>query len=563
MAVLPAWVPFEQVVAVAAFLTALGVVLRADGGRFVTILRNRLLLGVPWGTVTVCAAVLAVYLFVQGGVDHWYRPVTIPFRAWSYFYPLGLITSSFTHTGPGHLIGNLVGTLAYGSLAEYALGHYPTERGSSSFGSPWANPYVRAFVVVPVAVVGIGLVTTLFSIGPVIGFSGVVFAFAGYAVVSYPLATVLVSVATRVMNLLYRALTSPQPVFESRPVFSTPWFAEIALQTHALGFLVGVLLAVWVSTRQSDGADLPSLPRVWTGVLLFAVSSSFWAVYWFRDGGRFVLFRWAGVALVSAMAVLVAVAVAGSDRPLVADRATTGTVAAARSVRAALRAAGLRHLAVLVIILSTAGLGAPATVTNLATADDSALPGETIEVRDYEVTYVEDVPNGMVAVIDVEAFGETTRVNTSGVVVRSTDRGIWLTAVQKGQLALTGRSAVRVGGVGWRETVVANRTGYNVVGNDTVYRVALEDGDRRVVAYTSPARRAEPVIRGRNVSVRADDDGFELAVEYRDSTLSAPMPGVNESVVVQGIRFTRQETKVFAMGGETRVRVATLETYRE
>lgn len=562
MALVPAWVPVREAVAAVAFLTALAVALRADDGRVATALRRRLLLGVPWGTVTTCLGVLAVYLFVQGGLGNWHRPVTIPFRAWSYFYPLGLVTSAFTHTGTSHLIGNLLGALAYGTIAEYSLGHYPTERGVSSFGSAWTNPYVRAFVLVPAVVVAVGLLTAAFSIGPVIGFSGVVFAFAGYAVVSYPLATVLAAAATRVGRVVYAALTSPQPLFESRPVFSTPWFADIALQTHALGFLLGVLVALGVAARRDD--DLPSLSRLWAGVLLFTVGSSFWAVYWFRGGGQFVLYRWLGVALVSAMATLVAVAAVGSDRSLLGGAdAEGGSVATARTIRAAVRAAGPRHLAAVVVILGTAGLGAPAVPTNLATAADDDLPGRSLEVRDYEVTYVEGVPNGMVGVVDVEAFGESTRVNTSGVVVRSVDRGIWLTSVQKGRLALEGRSLVRLGGVGWRETVVANRTGYTVVGNGTVYRVALEEGDRRVVAYTSPPRRAEPIVAGRNVTVRTGTDGFELAVEYQGSTLSAPMPGVNESVVVQGVRFARQKNKVMAMAGDTRVRVASRETYRE
>jgi hypothetical protein len=41
------------------------------------------------------------------------------------------------------------------------------------------------------------------------------------------------------------------------------------------------------------------------------------------------------------------------------------------------------------------------------------------------------------------------------------------------------------------------------------------------------------------------------------------MPGVNESVVVQGVRFARQKNRVMAMAGDTRVRVASRETYRE
>ena len=36
--------------------------------------RERLVLGVPWGTLLVSGFVLAVYLLVQGGLENWYRP---------------------------------------------------------------------------------------------------------------------------------------------------------------------------------------------------------------------------------------------------------------------------------------------------------------------------------------------------------------------------------------------------------------------------------------------------------------------------------------------------------
>jgi len=148
-------------------------------------LRRRFVLGVPWGTVVTVLGVLAVYLFVQGGYTHWYRPVVIPFRAWSYLAPLGMLTAGFAHAGPGHLLGNLFGTVALAPIVEYAFGHFPRERGASSFGSLQTNPYVRALLVFPATVAIVGVTLTLFTLGPVIGFSGVVFAFAGFALVRY------------------------------------------------------------------------------------------------------------------------------------------------------------------------------------------------------------------------------------------------------------------------------------------------------------------------------------------------------------------------------------------
>mgnify|MGYP000336129545 FL=1 len=126
-------------------------------GRWGARLRSRFLVGVPWGTLVSVGGVLAVYLFVQGGWSHWHAPVTIPFRAWSYFYPLGMMTAAFSHSGSGHLIGNLVGTLVLAPIAEYAWGHFPRERGVQTFTSPLTNPYVRAFVVFPAGVVAVAV----------------------------------------------------------------------------------------------------------------------------------------------------------------------------------------------------------------------------------------------------------------------------------------------------------------------------------------------------------------------------------------------------------------------
>ena len=48
-------------------------------------------------------------------------------------------------------------TAAFAPLAEYAWGHFPRGRGTTSFGSWRTNPYVRAFVVFPAAVFVVGV----------------------------------------------------------------------------------------------------------------------------------------------------------------------------------------------------------------------------------------------------------------------------------------------------------------------------------------------------------------------------------------------------------------------
>jgi membrane associated rhomboid family serine protease len=536
-----------------AILAALLAVFALDRprGRWGRRLRARFLLGVPWGTLVSVALVLAVYLFVQGGWAHWYRPVTIPFRAWSYFYPLGMATAAFAHSGASHLIGNLVGTVVLAPIAEYAWGHYPRKRGVQTFTSPLTNPYVRAFVAFPAAAVGVGLFTALFALGPVIGFSGVVFAFAGFALVRYPIATVVAVVAGNALRTLYSALRQPTVSASAGPSYSSPWWADIAIQGHAIGLLVGLLLGAWLVRVRGDGR--PSAMRIAAGVVLFGVAQSLWAVYWYRGGETYVLYRAAGLALVVLLAALVAATVTASDRPLVSMPDRPDTV----------RAVPRWQIGATVLMLCTAALAGPAVPVNLTTAssDDLSDGPDPIQVRGYEVTYAEDVPNGMVSVIDVEVFGETTQVNTSGVIVRNRERGIWMTAVSKGRLDFAGTTTVRLGGVGWRETVRVQRRGWNAIGGGTVYKVNLVYGDRNVTAYASPSVQAEPVVAGRNVSVEAAREGFRLNVSLDNRSATGPIPAVNETATIGDLEFANVDGRVYAINGATRVRVARVETY--
>ncbi|EJN61447.1 rhomboid family intramembrane serine protease [Halogranum rubrum] len=553
--------PVQRAAVVLAALLAVGLVWWVDrpAGRWGQQLRRRFVGGVPWGTVVSICFVLAVYLFVQGGLAHWFTPIVIPFTAWSYTYPLGMVTAAFSHSGPNHLVGNLVGTLTYAPLVEYAWGHYPRNRGSTSFSSWRTNPYVRAFVLFPVAVVVVGFATAFFGLGPVIGFSGVVFAFAGFALVYYPLGTVLALVAGQVIRLVYGAFLTPISRVSSREVFSTPWFADIALQGHALGFLLGVLLGLWVSERRRD--DHPSALRLWTGVLLFSVAQSLWAVYWFRGNGQFILYRAGGLALVTLLATLVTAAVRTDDSRVSAhwDAAGAGR---AETLRGSLTRLSRPQVAFLTLLLVTALLAGPGAGVNLLTAADDELDGPTVSVRDYEVTYAENVQNQMVAVANVEAFGETTTVQTSGVIVQSSERNLWITAVSKSQLAFDGSVPVRLGDVGWRETVVATRDGWEVEGNRSVYRVTLRVGDERTPVFASDPIRAEPVLAGQNVSLAADRDGYALVVGNGTQRARAPLPVKNESVTLGGIEFTNEGRKLVARTDDgTVVRVATRETY--
>jgi membrane associated rhomboid family serine protease len=562
------WALLQRVAVVVTLRGGAGLALSLDDRGLFARLRARFVLGVPWGTVVSILGVLSVYLFVQGGWSHWYRPVVIPFRAWSYLAPLGMLTAGFAHAGPGHLLGNLFGTLTLAPIVEYAYGHYPRRRGQHSFGSFRTNPFVRSLVLFPAGVAVAGVVLTLFTLGPVVGFSGVVFAFAGFALVRYPFGTVIALGASDVLGLAYRALQSPMQIASGRSVFITPWWSDIAIQGHGIGLLAGVLLGGLFVRRNDE--SVPGPARLWAGVVIVATLQSLWAVYWYRGGTEFVLFRALGASLVAVVAVLITVAVTGSDRPvrsrltssdrpLLSRQPGSGEGTDSREL-SEWRAISTRQIGLVALLVVAALLAGPAVPVNLVTAEGE-VPGDPVTAEGYEVTYVEGVPNGMVSALPVEAFGESTQVNTSGVVVRNEERNIWLTAVSKGQLAQSGRARVVVGGIGWRDTVTAVREGWRAAGGGSAYRVRLvADGANRT-AFTSEQARADLRIAGNNVSVAPENGTFVLVVGTENRTSRGPLPGTNESVRLQNVTFVREEGAIVARHNGTEVTVATKESY--
>ena len=583
---LPDWLPLHRLAIPVAFAAALAVVVAIDRprGSWGRRLRSRFLLGVPWGTLVAVAVVVCVYLFVQRGIDDPTDPVVIPFRAWSFFYPEGMLLSGLSHASLGHVVGNLLATLIAGSLAEYAYGHFPRRRGGISFRTPLENPFVRAFLVVPVAIVAGAILSSVFAIGPVIGFSGVVFALWGFSLVHYPLGSIVALAGVSLLNLVYEALRDPVVQSAASPSYGGPWWANISIQGHAIGFLLGVLVGAALLRRRRGRSVDPELGRdgwpsrsalaVFSGVLLFASSRSLWAVYWYLGNERYVLYRAVGIGLIVLLALLVALAVAGRREPIV----PSWSVPNPETFRDAVRSSSPQSAGLVLLLFGLGMLAGPAIAPNLLAVTDEELPGDPIEVEGYEVTYAENVSNQMVNVVDVEAFDRSTRVNTSGVIVKNADRGIWITAVSRGNLQYWGSRSVDVGGTGWRETVVATRTGWNAVGGGTAYRVDLEhDGERRTAFRSEPAT-AEPIIEGWSVSVAAVDEGFEVAVRRGNGTNpsldveddafgagptaeTAPLPGQNESVELNGLTLVREDRRIYAESNGTRVRVLELERH--
>ncbi len=538
-------VPIYEILLAVTVVVSVVVLSRLDGGMEpVSALRSRFLYGVPWGTLVSMAIVIGVYLFIQGGISDRYEPTVIPFRAWSYFDPGAVLISGFAHANYGHLRGNMIGTLALAPLAEYAFGHYATTKSDAAgvFGRPastaigdvrswlWTDPRARAFLVFPAGVVAVGILTGIFSLGPAIGFSGVVYAFAGFALVYYPIATIVALSARGVLSGLYNAFSTPVQISTAQPGYNTPWFAGIAVQGHAIGLFFGVACALALLWYRSDTP--PSASRLWIGALLYGISQSLWAIYWYRGGEEYVLYRAIGLALVFVLATVIAAAATAPDRPLLPARAVT----APNTIRESIASATGRQAAALVVVVAIALLVGPTIPVSLTTADDAALPGDPIEIDGYEITYGEDVPDGLVGVVDVEAFGETTQVNTSGVIVRNTDKHVWTTATTAGRLGFEGRSTVRVGGIGWQETVVATREGWVATNGGTTYRITLSHDNTTRTAYRADPVTAEPIVAGSRLSIVTEAAEFVVvatpartAVNETETNETSEMNVTNES----------------------------------
>ncbi|MBX0303050.1 rhomboid family intramembrane serine protease [Haloarcula salinisoli] len=530
-----ALVPVRPLVVVVSVLATAVAVQRLVGERLTAGLRRRLLLGVPWGTLLTITGVLAVYLFVQGA--YWHSDLLVtPFRTWSYYYPLGLLMGPFTHASVGHITGNLLGTLVYGTVVEYAWGHYPQGRGEASFSSVWTNPFAR-ILAVPVVMFLVGVFTGVFALGPVVGFSGVVFALAGFALVTRPYLFLGAFLGSRIIDLVYTALLSPEPTIGGSVQYVTPWWANIAIQGHAIGLLAGVFLGTALLRARSERPDPGA---VFFATLVFAVVQGLWAVYIPVGNGRYTLFRWLGTALVLLLSVLVSAATLYTDRRALPDFD-----------------GGWPSVAGFALMVALAALCLASVPANGASLGDGDLPEDGLQVRDYVVTYQEDVRN---AYVDSMPLPPTAQQNIteSGVIVASADREIWTVAVSRSRLALQGDATVTVGGADWRETVQVERESWSVAGNDSVYSVALarQNGPSRTV-YTSDPSTLDGRIDGQNLSLRPVGSGFEISVRQNGTTVDrGPVPANMSSRSIGGLTFERNRSRLYAAGNGTRVIVA-------
>jgi len=538
-----------QLLLIAIAVISVGVLYRQQrpNGRVARRLRSRLLLGVPWGTLIAVVFLLAVYLFVQGAysgdIFDPRGPVTYPFYASSFEYPLGIVTAAFSHGSFNHFLGNAIGLVVFGSICEYAVGHFPATSGSQA-GRNWrSSPYLRPLAgFLGIVVIGLTMAATI--PGSIIGFSGVIYALAGFALLVRPLTTLAGILAVDVLRLLYNAFNTPVSIWTSGRIGQqTVWFVDVSAIGHFFGFLVGVLAAVvYLRSREEH----PSRSRIFGSVVVFGLLNQLWLVYWAAGNGQYVLHRAGGVALVFVLATVVVLAIDETGPLLPAGDTIPSTSTLARTA--------------LAILLLSCAFGGVAL--NTTTFEGTDLPNDPVEVRDYQIGYTENVTDQLYSVdvplVDLPWIEEQTDVEASGVIVLSERRHVWDIHTTADRLANSGVARVRVGGIGWRETVWATRTTWTVVGGSETYRVRLypPDGQPRL-AYTSAPATAEAIIANRSITLRPAGTDFEIAVARENETLGvATMPQDGGNATVGDIRFDRRGRSLYANYEGTRVRIA-------
>lgn len=517
-------------------LARLGVPLRS----YHDVLKERWVLGVPWGTLIVVSFLFAVYLFPQRGLWDWHRPIVVAYTAVSLFDPTGWLFAGFAHTSPGHLRGNVTSTLVFAPIVEWVWRHKPASDPDPRLPAWTGTPWVRAFVLFPLGIGVIGVIAALFSWGPVIGFSVAVYALIGIGLVHHPMLTIVAVVARQPLRVLWRTWTDPVVLRETTIRAVRPGWFGTAVQGHLVGLLIGV--AIGIALLRWRGRS-PSPARLWFASVILGFYLSLWALWWIMGPEQFVLLRAIGVALVFAVATVIVVS-AVVPPPTVPGPDVD-----------------FRQAAVAILLIAILGMGAVSIGLNLATAEPPDLePAAT--VGDYEIYYGEEVPDGMINIVEFEALGLTTDVRTSGVIVYSEQRNVWRQPVSEADLEARGSARFTVGGLGWGEQIRVEREGWTPTGAASVYMIRINDGDGWNHAFSSDLQVAQVRIADRHFGIATEDQRFLIGVEHDEDVEWEELPDRDENITMQGVELRRNGDRLIAAHDGTEVTIATLDTYR-
>ena len=497
--------------------------------------RARFVAGLPLGTFVIVGVNVAFFFVAQRAYTG--DVLTVPYLSWSYTYPTGFLTGPVGHANVSHIVGNLTAAVVFAPVVEYIVGHKV-----DLSGEPSRHPVVRALVGVPLAWYGVGVFLSLFSWGPSIGFSGVVYFFFGFVIVFYPVVSVGLIVVTDAFRTLFNALRRPVTASSPGETFVTPSWANVALDGHVLGLLVGVGVAILLARRRGRRIDGY---RVGAAVFVIGLAQGLYAV-WTLDGSTYVLYRAVGVAFVGFLAVLLGYAaeVESSSPPFL-------QLDAFAPRRAVSVSAVVVPIVVLCVVGFVTGLGSVSTVDNV----------QTVEVGGYSVWYGEDVENERVVSVP---FIDAAPVNftVSGVIVTNENRGIWYRVASKERLRTDPSRSFLVGGIGWHDEVEVERVGLRSSTGNSSYSVLVTARNETRAVYDSPPARTRTTVDGWHLNLTVDDG--ERAVRMRRGGQSRTVPLRNRTFTVEGVTFETDDGSVIVgFGNETRAAVGRITGARQ
>ncbi len=486
---------------------------------------ERLLWGLPIGTIVIVSVNVVFFAVIQRGVENPSDPLFLPFISWSYQYPEGVLSSAIAHADSGHITGNMMATLVFAPLAEYVVGH----RNSR-------HPYLRALVFVPALWYVFALVPAAFAWGPGLGYSGAVFAFFGFVAVFYPLRAVIMVVLVSVAGSLFSALLDPISVQVAGERFVQPSWANVAIDAHVIGMLLGFGVALLYARRYRYPIDRF---RVGFAVVAIAVLQGLW-IFAISDGSTYYLYQAAGKAVVVTLAVALTYTASDlSEAPLFRlselnlRRFTTGS-----------------FLLVPLMAFVVVGVFWLAFFGAIGFEEEP----EGVDVEDYTVFYGEDVTLEIAPPFDA-LYDEPPEF--SGVLVSSDERGIRTVGVATRQLRSDTERTVRVGGFRWMSEVEVSRTGMTSVTGNSTYTVELSHNrSLQNRSYDSGAADADTVVDGWDVAVETVGGDNMVVLEDEDRTLHVPIE--KTSTVTEGVEIWSRDDRVYVEGQDSRAVAGTL-----